>query len=311
MSQPAPWRRLGSLITKRTTRKWRIGLLAVTVAAAVAIPVGFATADVNTTAKPAFKMPFSCGKTFYANNWKGHNPSNSIDWQSYGGDGVDREPVKAAASGTVTTVRDLGNDSYGKYIVISHGGGWQTLYAHLSSFNVKVNQKVTTASTIGNVGNTGGSQGAHLHFEEKLNGSVQTPVVDGTTVAYGAKKALKSKNCGGSSGNPYTAGEVCGSGYSKIDSAAIKSSGKTVGTAYLMYNASNGSNCVTTLKATNLGKGSAVSAYLEVKGGTRASDSGSFDYYAGPVKKAAAKKCVKWGGSVGSAKYDSAFEHCG
>ncbi len=172
---------------------FRRALLLTSTVAAVAIPVGFANADVDAAAKPAFKMPFSYGKTFYANNWQGHKPKNSIDWQSYGNDAVDKEPVKSAASGTVTTVRDLGNDSYGKYVVVSHGGGWQTLYAHLSAFSVKVNQKVSTGTQLGKVGSTGGSQAPHLHFEEKLNGSVQTPVISGTTVGYGSKKALTSK----------------------------------------------------------------------------------------------------------------------
>jgi hypothetical protein len=48
-----------------------------------------------------------------------------------------------------------------------------------------------------------------------------------------------------------------------------------------------------------------------VQGKARVTDSGSFAYYAGPVRAAAAGKCVKWGGKAGSAVYDSTFEHCG
>ncbi|MDE9366674.1 hypothetical protein PZ938_13755 [Luteipulveratus sp. YIM 133132] len=112
---------------------------------------------------------------------------------------------------------------------------------------------------------------------------------------------------GGSSGNPYTAVEVCGKGYTVIDSQAIGKAGR----AYLLYNKGNGRNCVTTLKATSLGKKSAVSTFLEVKGARRTTDSGSYSYYAGPISKAAAGKCVKWGGSVGAQRYASPFEHCG
>lgn len=54
-----------------------------------------------------------------------------------------------------------------------------------------------------------------------------------------------------------------------------------------------------------------IAAFLEVEGGTRATDSGSFAYYAGPVKKSAAGRCVTRGGSVGSSSYTSPFEHCG
>ena len=52
-----------------------------------------------------------------------------------------------------------------------------------------------------------------------------------------------------------------------------------------------------------------MSAFLEPQGESRTTDSGSFDYYAGPVKRAR-RKCVKWGGSVGSSTYTSGFEHC-
>ncbi|MCK2215560.1 N-acetylmuramoyl-L-alanine amidase [Actinomadura sp. ATCC 31491] len=107
--------------------------------------------------------------------------------------------------------------------------------------------------------------------------------------------------------NPHTPEEVCGSGYSVIDKAALGTSG----TVYLLYNSGTGYNCVATIKATSLGTASATSAYLEVQGKTRVTDSGNFAYYAGPVRAAAAGKCVKWGGKAGSSAYDSPFEHCG
>lgn len=65
------------------------------------------------------------------------------------------------------------------------------------------------------------------------------------------------------------------------------------------------------MKATSLGTATQVAAYLEVQGSTRRTDSGSYSYYAGPVRAAAGGKCVKWGGSTGGAWYDSPFEHCG
>ena len=66
-----------------------------------------------------------------------------------------------------------------------------------------------------------------------------------------------------------------------------------------------------TLKSTNLGAATAVSAFLEPQGGTRATDQGNYGYYAGPVVKSAPSVCVKWGGSVGGSTYTSPFEHCG
>ncbi|TYB64941.1 N-acetylmuramoyl-L-alanine amidase [Nonomuraea sp. PA05] len=114
---------------------------------------------------------------------------------------------------------------------------------------------------------------------------------------------------GGSGGttNPHTAESVCGSGYKVIDSAALG----TAGTVHLLYNSANGNNCVATIKKTSIGTASATSAYLEVQGKTRVTDSGNFAYYAGPIRAAAAGKCVKWGGKAGSSVYDSPFEHCG
>ena len=132
-----------------------------------------------------------------------------------------------------------------------------------------------------------------------------SPTVDGVTVSLGQKKAITSTNsCGGSS-NPHTPEEVCGSGYAVIDSAAL-----TGGRTYLLYNSGNGQNCVTTLKTTNLGTASPMSAFLEPQGASRTTDSGNYGYYAGPVKRSAPGQCVKWGGSIGSSTYTSPFEHC-
>ncbi|WP_410662516.1 sialidase family protein [Amycolatopsis sp. lyj-84] len=100
---------------------------------------------------------------------------------------------------------------------------------------------------------------------------------------------------------------ACGSGYGVIDSAPLG----TAGTVYLSYNASIGQNCVSTMKSASAGTATATSAYLEVQGSARLTDSGSFSWFAGPVRAAAADKCVKWGGSAGGTKYDSPSEHCG
>jgi serine/threonine-protein kinase len=113
-----------------------------------------------------------------------------------------------------------------------------------------------------------------------------------------------------SPGNPYTAAEVCGSGYKVIDSAALTSGGTSLGKVYLLYHSGTGTNCTVALKSTAVGTATAASTYLEVKGSSRKSDSGSFKYYAGPVRAEAAGICVKWGGSTGGASYNSPFEHC-
>ncbi len=64
----------------------------------------------------------------------------------------------------------------GNYIVVNHGFGYSSLYAHLDSFNVKAGQKVRRGDIIGFVGNTGMSVAPHLHYEIKLNGVNVDPV---------------------------------------------------------------------------------------------------------------------------------------
>jgi len=139
--------------------------------------------------------------------------------------------------------------------------------------------------------------------------SVTTPSAAATTKAAGTPKPTTTTATAATS-NPYTPGQVCGSGYQVIDSATLTATGATVATVYLLYNSSSGSNCTTTLKTTAVGSKTKVTAYLEVQGGSRSTDSGSFSYYAGPVRAKAAGVCVKWGGSAGGANYDSPFEHC-
>lgn len=112
--------------------------------------------------------------------------------------------------------------------------------------------------------------------------------------------------------NPYTPSQVCGSGYRVIDSKPLTATDATLrGTVYLLYNAGNGDNCTVALKATSIGTATAVSAYLEVQGRARSTDSGSYAYYAGPVRTGAAGTCIKWGGSAAGVSYNSPFEHCG
>ncbi|MGV9296468.1 M23 family metallopeptidase [Amycolatopsis sp. NPDC003676] len=274
------------------------------VAAAVALPACGLTlaAQSAASAAPNFQVPFKCGVTVTAATFSGHNPANSVDFQKSGITGM---PVLAAAPGTVTRVANEGSTSYGRWIELDHGGGWRTRYAHLSEQEVSVGQSVGQGKEIGKAGATGGVTGPHLHFEENLNGVTQKAVLNGVAVPYYGKKDFTSKN--GCGGNPYSATQVCGSGFSVIDQQALG----TAGTAYLLYNSSSKENCVTTLKAVSLGTASAASAFLEVQGSTRATDSGNFTYYAGPVKKTAGSTCVKWGGSVGSSSYESPFEHCG
>lgn len=84
-------------------------------------------------------------------------------------------PIYATADGVIKYVRfDFGG--YGKYVVIDHGFGYQTLYAHMSAENVKVGQKVKRGETIGFVGSSGKSTAPHVHYEVHVNGKKEDPV---------------------------------------------------------------------------------------------------------------------------------------
>ena len=82
--------------------------------------------------------------------------------------------ILAADSGIATVIPDNGN-GYGNYIIINHGGGRTTLYAHMSGFAVSNGATVTQGQTIGYVGSTGNSTGPHLHFETRVNGATTDP----------------------------------------------------------------------------------------------------------------------------------------
>ncbi|MBR5273500.1 MAG: peptidoglycan DD-metalloendopeptidase family protein [Clostridia bacterium] len=81
--------------------------------------------------------------------------------------------IIAARAGTVITVTY--NWSLGNYVMISHGNGYVTLYAHMSAVTTKVGAVVNQGTVIGKIGSTGDSTGPHLHFEIRINGTKVDP----------------------------------------------------------------------------------------------------------------------------------------
>ncbi len=118
---------------------------------------------------------------------QGYKPShvgNDYGWTSKVAGG-NNQPIIAAEAGTVITAVDgYGNTYpnkriYGNYVIISHGGGWYTLYGHLlKGLTVVKGQKVTKGQTIGFMGNSGYSRGQHLHFELRDGGNSKSYAVD-------------------------------------------------------------------------------------------------------------------------------------
>jgi murein DD-endopeptidase MepM/ murein hydrolase activator NlpD len=100
---------------------------------------------------------------------RGNRRHQGVDMRSPSG-----TPIHAADDGVVTTSKYQG--SYGNLIILSHGKGLETYYAHCSSMAVSVGQVVNKGDVIGYVGTTGNATGAHLHFEVRLNGVYQNPL---------------------------------------------------------------------------------------------------------------------------------------
>ena len=90
------------------------------------------------------------------------------------GAGCNGDPVVAAAAGTV--IKATYSTAYGNYVVIDHGGGITTLYAHSSKLVVKAGDKVSAGQEIMKVGTTGYSTGPHLHFEVRKDGKYLNPL---------------------------------------------------------------------------------------------------------------------------------------
>jgi murein DD-endopeptidase MepM/ murein hydrolase activator NlpD len=82
--------------------------------------------------------------------------------------------VYATGDGVIKDVQTIGG-GYGRWILIDHGFDYQTLYAHLSGFNVKIGEQVKRGQVIGFVGNSGTSTGPHLHYEVHKNGEPVNP----------------------------------------------------------------------------------------------------------------------------------------
>jgi murein DD-endopeptidase MepM/ murein hydrolase activator NlpD len=87
---------------------------------------------------------------------------------------ADGTPVHAAREGTVDEIGK--SDILGNYIVLSHPGGYQTVYGHLSAVGVTIHTQVSTGAIIGAVGHTGRVTGPHLHFEIRSRSGTRDPL---------------------------------------------------------------------------------------------------------------------------------------
>lgn len=89
-------------------------------------------------------------------------------------DGYTGQPIVASKAGKV--ILSSYYSGYGNAVVVDHGGGFATLYAHMSDYNTSVGAYVEQGQVVGYVGCTGSCTGDHLHFEVRVNGSPQDPM---------------------------------------------------------------------------------------------------------------------------------------
>ena len=155
-----------------------------TIAVATATPAASTSAPARATATPGASVtatPPSKSKAGFI--WPASGPISSpfgpshplgIDIDFYANP---NQPVVAAAAGIVKFAGGDACCSYGYYVIVDHGNGFETLYAHLSKLSVSAGQRVSQGQQLGLGGSTGYATGAHLHFEMRYQGGIVNPVL--------------------------------------------------------------------------------------------------------------------------------------
>ncbi|MFN2201358.1 MAG: peptidoglycan DD-metalloendopeptidase family protein [Caldilineaceae bacterium] len=100
--------------------------------------------------------------------WSGHPAVDIGGWTG--------APVKAADGGYVALAASGWNGGYGNHVIVDHGNGFSTLYAHLNSIYVHTGENVARGQQIGSLGTTGNSTGPHLHLEIRYQGVPRNPM---------------------------------------------------------------------------------------------------------------------------------------
>lgn len=128
------------------------------------------------TAQPSqdslvFRWPVS-GQITSNFGWRNGRQHKGIDiWSAK----KSKALIHASRSGVVIKAGYSG--AYGNLVVVDHGGGWVTYYAHLSRIVVSKGEKVVAGQVLGNMGKTGNATGYHLHFEVRKNGKAINPLL--------------------------------------------------------------------------------------------------------------------------------------
>jgi Peptidase family M23 len=153
-------------------------------------PPSARTTSVSPSSGADFEMPFVCGQSWTGTSRSSHSPSSyTIDWNRSADLGM---PALSSAPGVVIRAASM-TGSYGRYVIVDHGGGYTTLYGHLNQIASTVGQVVDQGDLIGYVGSSGNSTGPHLHHEERLNGAYFAPYFHRARFTVGTTRS--SANC--------------------------------------------------------------------------------------------------------------------
>lgn len=128
---------------------------------------------------PGSRIYISSGYGWRWNHTQYHTGVDICMWRnSDGSSAINGKNIVASKAGKViSVVPNYGSKTgYGAYVVIDHGGGYSTLYAHCSLISVKKGDTVKQGQVIGKVGNSGNSTGPHLHFEVRIGGKHTNPM---------------------------------------------------------------------------------------------------------------------------------------
>lgn len=152
-----------------------------TTGAEVVVPGGvkpYITQQVATTSSSPVSVPFDALKGSGSFRWPAGGSISQNYWGGHPGIDIASRTgasVKAADGGFVVLAGSGWNGGYGNHVIIDHGNGFTTLYAHLNTIFVRTGENVSTGQQIGTVGNTGNSTGPHLHFEIRYQGYPRNP----------------------------------------------------------------------------------------------------------------------------------------
>lgn len=158
---------------------------------------GVTASAVAVEERPLLRVPFDCGRTWRTATGSHHQDADgyySIDMNWGSGDDDFGSPVLASDYGTARVYIHSGG--YGRHVVVHHGGGWTTLYAHLSSVNVDDGQSVGPRTVLGRLGASGSVTAPHLHYAQRLDGVAQRVRFGTSTwISYPYDTAARIRDC--------------------------------------------------------------------------------------------------------------------